>query len=340
MSQSHDKRRRSDLDLFVLALIECGVSTPYDLKMAARLSPGATIPVLARLLEAGFIVQSKPGTRGRTAHKITAAGRKPLRSGWRELIEQGPSGDLDADLRTALLALWIGNDHRAAEAFLRKSSDQMLSSTATVEEPVQPNALPSLAGWYRTFDRNRQRPLPKGNLPPRLPWQSVCPGADPTRRIEPGGSPKLRRGRETVPKGLHGVLGAAMLRQVASGNPGSGGLPHPRVSGSWKPIGLSDLPRSHQGIPRFHDSGQERKINADGSMLQGVRLFPKLPSGAIASFASPAKFELRFAQRELHPWRDAATRPIGSCVQESLRTRLRASNTGSISWASAPILRE
>jgi hypothetical protein len=29
MSETHDKRRRTDLDLFVLALIDGGVSTPY-----------------------------------------------------------------------------------------------------------------------------------------------------------------------------------------------------------------------------------------------------------------------------------------------------------------------
>ena len=32
MSQTHDKRRRTDLDLFVLAMIENEISTPYDLQ--------------------------------------------------------------------------------------------------------------------------------------------------------------------------------------------------------------------------------------------------------------------------------------------------------------------
>jgi DNA-binding PadR family transcriptional regulator len=72
MSASSDKRRRGDLDLFVLALIASGVVTPYELKTAAGLSPGATIPALARLLKAGFVLQDKPGPRGRADHKITA----------------------------------------------------------------------------------------------------------------------------------------------------------------------------------------------------------------------------------------------------------------------------
>ena len=36
MSQTRDKRRRTDLDLFVLALIGGGVSTPYELMVWAR----------------------------------------------------------------------------------------------------------------------------------------------------------------------------------------------------------------------------------------------------------------------------------------------------------------
>jgi hypothetical protein len=60
MSEIRDKRRRTDLDLFVLALIDSGISTPYELQKDAGLSPGATIPALQRLLEAGFVRQGKP----------------------------------------------------------------------------------------------------------------------------------------------------------------------------------------------------------------------------------------------------------------------------------------
>lgn len=75
MAQIRDKRRRIDLDLFVLALVESGLSTPYDLQKTARLSPGATIPALQRLLESGFVQQRKPGLRGRTDHRITPTGK-------------------------------------------------------------------------------------------------------------------------------------------------------------------------------------------------------------------------------------------------------------------------
>jgi hypothetical protein len=60
MSQTPDKRRRTDLDLFILALIDSGISTPYEFQKAASLSQGATIPALQRLLEARLVRQGKP----------------------------------------------------------------------------------------------------------------------------------------------------------------------------------------------------------------------------------------------------------------------------------------
>src|ERR1700758_2009670 len=124
MSKSRSKRQRIDLDLFLLALIESGISTPYDFQRAASLSPGATIPSLQRLLEARFVRQGKPGPRGRTDHRITPAGKKQLKTAWRTLLDDGPSGDLDADLRVALLALWAGGERRLAVDFLRQSAEK------------------------------------------------------------------------------------------------------------------------------------------------------------------------------------------------------------------------
>jgi DNA-binding PadR family transcriptional regulator len=126
MSETRDKRRRTDLDLFVLALIGSGVLTPYELQKAAGLSQGATIPALQRLLDAGLVRQGKPGPRGRTDHQVTAAGKKLLKAGWHPLIEAGPSGDIDSDLRVALLALWAGANRRLAVDFLRRSADKKM----------------------------------------------------------------------------------------------------------------------------------------------------------------------------------------------------------------------
>jgi DNA-binding PadR family transcriptional regulator len=148
MSQNRDKRRRTDLDLFVLALIESGISTPYDLQRGANLSPGATIPALQRLLESGSVRQGKPGPRGRTEHRITPAGKKLLKTGWRTLLEDGPSGDLDADLRVALLALSVGKERRLAANFLKQSAAKKLVAIEAFEEGARSISGFSLADCY------------------------------------------------------------------------------------------------------------------------------------------------------------------------------------------------
>jgi DNA-binding PadR family transcriptional regulator len=148
MSKNPDHRRRSDLDLFVVALIDGGVSTPYQLQKEAGLSQGATIPALKRLLEARFVRQGNPGARKRTDYKVTASGKKLLRDGWLPLIEAGPSGDLDSDLRVALLAIWGSGDRRQAADFLRQSGDKKMESIATTESAGDPGKVAPLARWY------------------------------------------------------------------------------------------------------------------------------------------------------------------------------------------------
>ena len=146
MPETRDKRRRTDLYLFGLALIDRGVSTPYELQKAAGLSQGATIPALQRLLEARLVRQGKPGARGRTDYKVSAAGKKLLRDGWLPLIEAGPSGDLDSDLRVALLAIWGSGDRRLASDFLRQSGDMKMESVTAAE--LTSDAVAPLARWY------------------------------------------------------------------------------------------------------------------------------------------------------------------------------------------------
>lgn len=148
MSETRDKRRKSDLDLFVLALIRSGVSTPYALHREAGLSPGATIPSIQRMLDAGLIRQEKPGSRGRTDCQITAAGKRALKDGWRTLIEDGPSGDLDADLRVALPAISEGRDYSSAADFVQRSAGKLLQMAEGASPDKQP-ATVALAWLYR-----------------------------------------------------------------------------------------------------------------------------------------------------------------------------------------------
>src|SRR5664280_578957 len=148
MSETPDKRRRTDLDLFILALIDGGVSTPYELQKTAGLSQGATNPALQRLLAARLVRQGKPGVRGRIDYKVSAAGKKLLRDGWLPLIEAGPSGDLDSDLRVALLAIWGSGDRRLAADFLRQSAEKKIESIAVAEPTGDSGAVTPLARWY------------------------------------------------------------------------------------------------------------------------------------------------------------------------------------------------
>jgi DNA-binding PadR family transcriptional regulator len=159
MPERPDKRRRTDLDLFVLALIDSGFSTPYDLQKGAGLSQGATTPALQRLTEARLVRQSKPGSRGRIDYKTTASGRTSLKDGWQALIEAGPSGDLDSDLRVALLAVWIGGERRQATEFLRKSADRKRDMVSSNEIPDQAADLPPLARWYTELRASLSRAL-------------------------------------------------------------------------------------------------------------------------------------------------------------------------------------
>jgi len=148
VSKTPDKRRRGDLELFVLALIGDGVSTPYELQQAAGLSPGATIPVLRRLLETGLVQTGKAGSRGRMAYRLSASGRQRLKVDWKELIANGPSGDFDADLRVALLALLVGGSRRLAVNFLRTSAAKKMESLCSIKEPDASESPSPLAYQY------------------------------------------------------------------------------------------------------------------------------------------------------------------------------------------------
>jgi DNA-binding PadR family transcriptional regulator len=183
MSETRDKRRRTDLDLFVLALIDSGVSTPYEFQKSAGLSPGATIPALQRLFAAGFVRPGKPGSRGRTNHSITPAGRKFLKNAWRTLLEDGPSGNLDADLRVALLVLWAGGKRQLATDFLQQSASKKLESIELLEAGEENHSVSSLANWYARLRFTSAKTLLQAEsdaalkmaeaLPPRLPAKAT-----------------------------------------------------------------------------------------------------------------------------------------------------------------------
>ena len=153
-----DRRSRLDLDLFVLALIERGIATPYALLAKVGLSPGATLPVLARIESGGYVRRGKSLARGRAEYKITAAGRRFLQTGWRPLIDAPIPADVEAILRTAALALMSGAEEsmvsdylkKAAEAKSQDSKDQQ--TDAKVAAKARPASVDGqLYAWMRAF---------------------------------------------------------------------------------------------------------------------------------------------------------------------------------------------
>jgi DNA-binding PadR family transcriptional regulator len=131
-----DKRQRSDLRAFVIALLLEGVSTPYELHSLAGLSPGATIPILQNLVEDGHVKAGRPGSRGRVVYVATRKGKKWLEGIWPSLLQAGPSGDLESDLRVFLIAERVGKDGKQAEAFLRSALACRRESLAQLQRKI------------------------------------------------------------------------------------------------------------------------------------------------------------------------------------------------------------
>ena len=153
-----DKRSKLDLDLFVLALLRRGIDTPYRLLASSGLSPGASIPALRRLEEAGYVRSSKPGPRGRTEYRITTAGHRHLENEWQNLLEHPVPTDTEAILRTAALAVLSGCDKRVVSTYLKKASaakasdSQRRSAEAkTAEASLSGDSDTGLYGWLHAM---------------------------------------------------------------------------------------------------------------------------------------------------------------------------------------------
>jgi len=119
----------TDLDLFVLALVQRGCATAYDFKSQAGISVGSSAPVLDRLEKAGLIKGSSPGVRKRQQFSITKSGTKTLESGWRDLLASRPT-DPDATLRITYLAWALGGQSELSD-FIDSSATTLKNAAAT-----------------------------------------------------------------------------------------------------------------------------------------------------------------------------------------------------------------
>jgi DNA-binding PadR family transcriptional regulator len=113
----------TSLELFILAMVQQGLTTPYELKTRASLSLGSTVPALFRLEKSGLVKASEAGARRSRNFSITAKGTKALVPGWKEQLTEEHT-DLDSILRVAYLA-WQHGDARACQEFMKRSADEL-----------------------------------------------------------------------------------------------------------------------------------------------------------------------------------------------------------------------
>ena len=97
------------LGIFLLVLVEFGLSTPYELLSKAGLGAGLTSPALKRMKEAGLLT-STPGPRNRVRYAITAKGsnlcKESLKPGGANYWQLGQTDILESLPRGIILA-WL-----------------------------------------------------------------------------------------------------------------------------------------------------------------------------------------------------------------------------------------
>ncbi len=118
------------LDLYILAKLDKGLQTPYDLQREAGLSLGATVPALRRLSKQKLVTRAEGLTatkRPKHAYTLTEAGKEQAESGWKEYLQiKNSPADLDALLRVADIALQYGARKPRLSDFLRSAAKHKL----------------------------------------------------------------------------------------------------------------------------------------------------------------------------------------------------------------------
>ncbi len=114
---------RSDLELFVLALVQQGLATKYDLRERAGVSLGSTSPVLGRLEKDGLIRASEEGARRSRRFAITTKGANLLTQEWASHLLERPN-DIDSILRVVYLA-WMNGDTQGSVSFMKRSAEAL-----------------------------------------------------------------------------------------------------------------------------------------------------------------------------------------------------------------------
>jgi DNA-binding PadR family transcriptional regulator len=149
LSTADDKRTRTDLDLFILALVNEGVATAYEMKVEAGLSPGATLPAITRLQNLGYLSAGEVGARNRTQLNLSRSGRTFLNTSWKRLLNGPVPSDLDSIIRIAVIGGMQGANRDAIRSFLKRASQDRHSKSAYRHKEAEEATAPTGAGRYR-----------------------------------------------------------------------------------------------------------------------------------------------------------------------------------------------
>jgi DNA-binding PadR family transcriptional regulator len=107
--ESYDLNELNPLQIFLLVLVEFGLSTPYALLSKAGMGPGLTSPALRRLKEAGLLTGTS-GPRNRVRYAITKKGanllRESLKSGDANYWQLGQT-DMFESLPRGIILAWL-----------------------------------------------------------------------------------------------------------------------------------------------------------------------------------------------------------------------------------------
>jgi DNA-binding PadR family transcriptional regulator len=140
------------LEVFLLALIEQGLDTPYRLKQAAGISVGAALPALNRLTDRKFLHRAEVEARNKQEFALTAPGKRALTNETKRLLrefKETPPKDSESALRLAAMAFFVGKP-LVAVSLLKSAGETRRRSKGKSEIPAQLLAT-NMAALYRSM---------------------------------------------------------------------------------------------------------------------------------------------------------------------------------------------
>lgn len=146
----------SIVELFLLSLIDRGLTSKYELQRSGGVSLGSSTPALRRMQAAKLIVQDidgQVGSRPRHALKLSAAGRRLARTGWKDHLNPSLEADLDSILRLVDMAVFYGADKDQTVAYLSAMAENRKARARSAAMDYKPES--PLLGILGAQDRWR-----------------------------------------------------------------------------------------------------------------------------------------------------------------------------------------